>query len=149
MFLVLPLVLMSSVSPAPPPPPLSPPRPNMTGAGAGCAGPVQSYPASWPNSHYYQGGGTSRYLFSIYYHKIKDNFSINNDKYVRIYLVWCPLAAVHDQPGPRRGHGRDRPGLRAAADRLHPGQHDGGHGGGVYNMLYNVLELETRAFSFV
>ena len=76
MFLVLPLVLMSSVSPAPPPPPLYPPRPNMTGAGAGCAGPVQSYPASWPNSHYYQGGGTSRYL-SI---TIKDNFSINNDK---------------------------------------------------------------------
>ena len=67
MFLVLPLLLISSVYPAPPPPPLYPPRPNMTGAG--CSGPVQSYPASWPNSHYYQGGGTSRYLLFIYYHK--------------------------------------------------------------------------------
>ena len=127
----------------------------MTGAGAGCAGPVQSYPASWPNSHYYQGGATSRYLLSIldiYY----IFYSILLDIYylfiiyllpqsiisalimpnVWIYLVWCPLAAVHDRPGPRRGDGRYRPGLRAAADRLHPGQHDGGHGGGLYHMPY-------------
>ena len=60
---------------------------------------------------------------------------------VWIYLVWCPLAAVHDQPGPRRGHRRDRPGLRAAADRLHPGQHDGGHGGGLYYIFVCEADL--------
>ena len=38
--------------------------------------------------------------------------------------------------GAVRGDGRYRPGLRAAADRLHPGQHDGGHGGGLYHMPY-------------
>ena len=106
---------------------------NMTGAGAGCAGPVQSYPASWPNSHYYQGGSTSAPCYidiCLCLCTMQNNFSIRyykNDN----RLIKCPLAHVHNHPRFGSCNRKNRPRLRAAADRLHPGQHDGCHGGKI------------------